>query len=38
MASNYKACADDRQFTEEMNNAGGKLVIVDFTSSRLVCT
>ena len=34
MAANYKVIADDGQFAEEMNNAGGKLVIADFTSAR----
>ncbi|KAF2358303.1 Thioredoxin domain [Trinorchestia longiramus] len=34
MATNYKVVADDSQFTDELNNAGGKLVVVDFTSAR----
>jgi len=31
---NYKSITDDSKFTEEMNNAGGKLVVADFTSAR----
>jgi len=34
MAVNYKNVTDDSKFTEEMNNAAGKLVVADFTSAR----
>uniref|UniRef100_A0A6A7FZ50 Thioredoxin-like protein 1 n=2 Tax=Hirondellea gigas TaxID=1518452 RepID=A0A6A7FZ50_9CRUS len=33
-ATNFKVTSDDSQFTEEMNNAGGKLVVANFTSAR----
>lgn len=34
MAVNYKTMTEDSQFSEELNNAGGKLVVADFTSAR----